>query len=519
MPPLRAVSSAAERLLGSRPFGPDGIASASGWLEGVAAGHALTDGFAFDMRSAGRRKLRRCGLRNKITALPSRIHSERRQEAGLPHPMNGMGFGPSGLPFSAIPAALPVLPRSRTNRITRVVGPRHLQILEGLRLGPYWLHRICPSRPSSSSHGRHLEMPLLRAASNAAVAAAMPPMRAASSAAERLLGCPPSCPRLRLIRPLTAGINVALARQLFYITSRHRKPGLHAGEGSDKERADSGGRRGVWTTKEGGTRSAPQTKPRYRAGPGHVLPMGEFLSVPTQKARGRSRSPTTAACRWAPVSTKTTCGWAPGSTKPIREWRWTPTKTPGIKPWAARGGGGNKERAGSGGRRGVQNTRERGTRTKTSSGLDKDDVRLGSAVDKADPRVALDPDKDAGDQAQLFPRCACDAGCGAGCCVTPAVFTVTKYIIGQRALSSVTQMSPPHADHMRKDFKVAVANVLDIFATIDPSKIVSKVNMAGNFGKKHTIRIEKKPEVLKRDMLTGALQDYAERNSAQPGTA
>ncbi|KAF8209761.1 hypothetical protein K438DRAFT_1753404 [Mycena galopus ATCC 62051] len=33
------------------------------------------------------------------------------------------------------------------------------------------------------------------------------------------------------------------------------------------------------------------------------------------------------------------------------------------------------------------------------SSLDKDDVRLGSGFDKADPQVALDADKDAGDQA------------------------------------------------------------------------------------------------------------------------
>jgi hypothetical protein len=48
------------------------------------------------------------------------------------------------------------------------------------------------------------------------------------------------------------------------------------------------------------------------------------------------------------------------------------------------------------------------------SGLNKDDVWLGSGLDKADPRVALDTDKDAGDQARLFPRWACDAGLGMG---------------------------------------------------------------------------------------------------------
>ncbi|KAF8134177.1 hypothetical protein K438DRAFT_1787246 [Mycena galopus ATCC 62051] len=246
MPPLRAVSSAAERLLGSRPFGPDRIASASGWLEGVSAGHALTDGFAFDIRSVGRRKLRRCGMDFETKSLHypvAYIQSVVRRQPSPPL-----------YPFSPDPGqtALPVCV-------------------------------FCPSHPSSSSHGRHLEMPLLRAASSAAVAAAMLPMRAASSAAERLLGCLPSCPRLRLIHPLTAGINVALA-----LTTP--QPGLHTGEGSDKERVDSGGRQGVWTTKERGTQSAPRTKPRYRAGPGHVLPTGEFLSVPTQKAWTQSQS-------------------------------------------------------------------------------------------------------------------------------------------------------------------------------------------------------------------------------------
>jgi hypothetical protein len=53
-------------------------------------------------------------------------------------------------------------------------------------------------------------------------------------------------------------------------------------------------------------------------------------------------------------------------------------------------------------------------------GLVKDDVRPGSGLDKADPRVVLDTDKDTGDQARLFPKWACDAGCEAGCCVTPA---------------------------------------------------------------------------------------------------
>ncbi|KAF8144097.1 hypothetical protein K438DRAFT_1993173 [Mycena galopus ATCC 62051] len=55
------------------------------------------------------------------------------------------------------------------------------------------------------------------------------------------------------------------------------------------------------------------------------------------------------------------------------------------------------------------------------SGVDKDDVRLGSHVDKVDPRVALDTDKDVGDQARPCPKWASDAGCGAGCSVTPAV--------------------------------------------------------------------------------------------------
>jgi hypothetical protein len=44
------------------------------------------------------------------------------------------------------------------------------------------------------------------------------------------------------------------------------------------------------------------------------------------------------------------------------------------------------------------------------SGLNKDDMRLGSGLDKADLRVALDTDKNAGDQARLFPKWACDAG-------------------------------------------------------------------------------------------------------------
>ncbi|KAJ7812268.1 hypothetical protein B0H14DRAFT_3478995 [Mycena olivaceomarginata] len=54
-------------------------------------------------------------------------------------------------------------------------------------------------------------------------------------------------------------------------------------------------------------------------------------------------------------------------------------------------------------------------------GLVKDDVRLGSGLDKADPRVVLDTNKATRDQARLFPKWAsCDAGHGAGCCVTPA---------------------------------------------------------------------------------------------------
>ncbi|KAJ7816440.1 hypothetical protein B0H14DRAFT_3475362 [Mycena olivaceomarginata] len=52
--------------------------------------------------------------------------------------------------------------------------------------------------------------------------------------------------------------------------------------------------------------------------------------------------------------------------------------------------------------------------------LVKDDVRLGSGLDKADPRVVLDTDKDAGDQARLFPSGHAMRGRGAGCCVTPA---------------------------------------------------------------------------------------------------
>ncbi|KAJ7855480.1 hypothetical protein B0H14DRAFT_2579347 [Mycena olivaceomarginata] len=79
---------------------------------------------------------------------------------------------------------------------------------------------------------------------------------------------------------------------------------------------------------------------------------------------GRSRSPTKAACGWASTWTKTTYEWAPVSAKTTCGW------APGL--------------------------------------------------DKADPRVVLDTDKDAGDQARLFPKWACDAGRGAGCCVTPA---------------------------------------------------------------------------------------------------
>ncbi|KAF8137770.1 hypothetical protein K438DRAFT_1786365 [Mycena galopus ATCC 62051] len=157
-------------------------------------------------------------------------------------------------------------------------------------------------------------MPLLHTASSAAVAAAMLPMCTALSAAEQLLGCPPSFLRLRLIHLLTTGINVALARQLFYITSQHRKPGLHAGEGSNKEKADSGDKATVpcWSRT-------------------YVANWGIFISPDTKGAQTQSQS-----------------------------------DDGGV--WMG-------------------------------SVLDKDDVQLGSGFNKADPRVVLDANKDAGDQA------------------------------------------------------------------------------------------------------------------------
>ncbi|KAJ7834542.1 hypothetical protein B0H14DRAFT_2590821 [Mycena olivaceomarginata] len=48
------------------------------------------------------------------------------------------------------------------------------------------------------------------------------------------------------------------------------------------------------------------------------------------------------------------------------------------------------------------------------SGLGKDNVGLDCGLDKADPRGALDTDKDAGDQARLFPKWTWDAGLGMG---------------------------------------------------------------------------------------------------------
>jgi hypothetical protein len=55
------------------------------------------------------------------------------------------------------------------------------------------------------------------------------------------------------------------------------------------------------------------------------------------------------------------------------------------------------------------------------SSLNKDNMWLGSGLDKANPQLVLDTDKDTRDQAPLFPRWACNAGYGPGCCVMPAV--------------------------------------------------------------------------------------------------
>ncbi|KAJ7802761.1 hypothetical protein B0H14DRAFT_2614055 [Mycena olivaceomarginata] len=130
---------------------------------------------------------------------------------------------------------------------------------------------------------------------------------------------------------------------------------------------------------------------------------------------GRSRSPTKAACGWGSMWTKTTCEWASVSSKTT--------------------------------------------------------LRLGSGLDKADLRVVLDTDKDAGDQARLFPKWACDAGRGAGCCVTPAGCEIGArraavshpqspsygfFKVRQRPLSNVTQMSPLYAEHMRLTHMVII---------------------------------------------------------------
>ncbi|KAF8181343.1 hypothetical protein K438DRAFT_1767846 [Mycena galopus ATCC 62051] len=267
------------------------------------------------------------------------------QEGGLPHPMNDMGSGPSGLPFSAIPAALPILPRSRTNHMTRVVDPQHLQILEGLQLSPYWLHVDCFSLFVQNIMPAYLPLSFIffllwptpwnatlvrciECSNHSRDAAYAPRVERSRAAAgmSALMPPPPSNPpahRPNQCRPCAPAV-------LYYFTTLQ-----------------------IWAARGG--------RERQRKGR-----LGQQAGCLDSKGKGNTGSPAekaTVPC-WCRTHVANGGIFISPDTKGVR----TQSQSDDSGVWMG-------------------------------SGLDKDDVQLGSGFDKADPRVALNAKKDARDQA------------------------------------------------------------------------------------------------------------------------